>query len=408
MTEGLAGADGYANDKHARLYALWGEGGTGLLLTGNIQIDIRSLERPGNVRIEGPQNAEQLNGLRAMARAGSSGGAQVWAQLSHAGRQAAASACPAPVAPSEMAAPEMPRWKQRPSKELSGDEIMEIIARFANSAAVCREAGFTGVQVHGAHGYLVSQFLSPLTNQRTDEWGGSLDGRARFLIETLRAIRGAVGPDFSVSLKMNSADFQRGGFTHDESMRVIEMLNSESLDLLEVTGGTYEQLTMLGVDEGQGPDRQRPSTAAREAYFVEYSADSRSIATMPIMATGGFRLRDSMASSLNNGTADVIGLARPLITDPAVSSKLINGEVEETDQYENVWQLSEKEMLGLEGKDLETSKVLGPQALFYMLLYDIGDGVTPDMTRPLATAQAQLTARDGETGEAIRALLAEG
>jgi 2,4-dienoyl-CoA reductase-like NADH-dependent reductase (Old Yellow Enzyme family) len=408
MTEGLAGVDGRANEKHVRLYRLWGAGGTGLLLSGNIQVDVRSLERPGNVRIEGSPDRDQLEGLRTLARAGTAEGAHFWAQIAHAGRQAVASACPSPVAPSELPVPDMPRWRQLPARSLTEVEIQNIIGRFGNAARVCREAEFSGVQIHGAHGYLVSQFLSPLTNHRDDDWGGTLENRARFLLEILRAVRRAVGPDFPVSLKMNSADFQQGGFTHEESMEVVHMLNLETLDLLEITGGTYEQLSMLGVHGETGEDRPRPSTVAREAYFAEYSADARRIAKMPVLATGGFRRRDSMLAALNDGVADMIGLARPLVTDPSTSRKLIEGKIEEADRYEDVWQLDEDETASLDAGELEVSQALGPLSLFYMLLFDMGDGVKPDMTRPLATAQAQLSERDAEIGAEIRARFASG
>jgi 2,4-dienoyl-CoA reductase-like NADH-dependent reductase (Old Yellow Enzyme family) len=403
MTEGLADPAGRATEEHVRLYQRWARGGTGTLLTGNIQVDIRSLERPGNVVVEGPQDADRIARLRALALAGRSSGGEIWAQLSHSGRQAVASCCPSPVAPSAVPLVSSAYGDQPPPRALSQDEIADIITRFGAAAAVCREAGFTGVEIHGAHGYLINQFLSPATNIRTDDWGGSLENRARFLLEVVRAVRAAVGSDFPVGLKLNSADFQSGGFSHAESMLVIEMLNHEGLDLLELTGGTYEQLSMLGARAEAGADQRpsRASTVAREAYFAVYAAAARRVARMPIMSTGGFRRRASMIGALNDGTCDLIGLGRPLVTDPDVSAKLLAGSVDEVDRYEDVWQLSPAATEGLFGRELEHTRALGLEALFYDALFDMSDGREPCLSRPLDVAQAEVTARDEATARAI-------
>ena len=280
---------------------------------------------------------------------------------------------------------------------------MDIIRRFGDGAEVCRDAGFTGVEIHGAHGYLINQFLSPATNIRTDDWGGSLENRARFLLEVVRVVRSAVGFDFPVGLKLNSADFQTGGFSHAESMLVIEMLNHEGLDLLELTGGTYEQLSMLGARAEVGADQKpvRASTVAREAYFAVYAAAARRIARMPVMSTGGFRRRASMIGALNDGTCDLVGLARPLVTDPDASAKLLAGSVDEVDRYEDIWQLSPAATEGLSGRELEHTRALGLEALFYHALFDMSDGREPCLTRPLEVAQAEVTARDDAIARGI-------
>ena len=403
MTEGLADPAGRATDEHVRLYSRWACGSSGLLLTGNIQIDVRSLERPGNIRIEGPQDPDQMARLRALAYAGREGGGHIWAQLSHSGRQAVASCCPAPVAPSAVPLLGSAYGDQPPPRALTEDEIVDLIARFGEAAAVCREAGFTGVQVHGAHGYLVNQFLSPATNLRSDDWGGALANRARFLLEVLRAVRAAVGPDFPVGLKLNSADFQAGGFSHAESMLVIEMLNHEQLDLLELTGGTYEQLSMLGARAEAGADQKplRASTAAREAYFAVYAAAARRVARMPVMSTGGFRRRASMVGALGDGTCDLIGLGRPLVTDPDTSAKLLAGSIEEVDRYEDAWQPSPAATAGLSGRALEHARALGLEALFYAAIFDMGDGREPWLNRPLDVAEAEVAARDQAIAQGI-------
>ncbi len=212
MTEGLGDGRNRATEGHVKLYRRWAEGGAGMLLTGNVHVDRRYLERPGNVAIDGPQSAEALAALRAYAEAGTVNNTHLWMQISHAGRQTPASVSKEPVGPSDKQL-DMPGAQFGKPRALTGAEIEDVIRRFAHAATIARETGFTGVQIHGAHGYLISEFLSPDVNNRTDEWGGSLENRARLLLEIVRAVRKAVGADFPISVKLNSADFQRGGFT---------------------------------------------------------------------------------------------------------------------------------------------------------------------------------------------------
>ena len=211
MTEGLADEQNRATQKHATLYERWAHGGAGILLTGNVQIDHRYLERPGNIVIEGKQSNEQISRLRAYAEAGTKNDTHLWMQISHAGRQTPEAVAPTPVGPSDIQLKMTGAAFGKP-RPLEHDEILDIIARFAHTAKIAKDTGFTGVQLHGAHGYLLSEFLSPDINTRTDGWGGSLENRARLLIESIRAVRKAVGTKFPVALKLNSSDFQKGGF----------------------------------------------------------------------------------------------------------------------------------------------------------------------------------------------------
>ena len=171
---------------------------------------------------------------------------------------------------------------------LTKGEIADLVERWALAARVCKDAGFTGVQVHGAHGYLVSQFLSPRVNRRTDEYGGSLENRARFLLEIVAAVRAAVGPGFPVSVKLNSADFQKGGFDFTDSLQVVQWLEAASVDLIEISGGTYEQPKLLGVagQEAEEAPQVAPSTAAREAYFVDFAKAMQAEGSVPLRVTG--------------------------------------------------------------------------------------------------------------------------
>ena len=213
---------------------------------------------------------------------------------------------------------------------LTRAEIAELVDRWAVAARACKEAGFTGVQVHGAHGYLVSQFLSPRVNLRTDEYGGSLENRARFLLEIVAAVRAAVGPGFPVSVKLNSADFQKGGFDFGDSLQVVKWLEAASVDLIEISGGTYEQPRLLGVEGQEAIDEQAiaPSTAAREAYFVDFAKAMQAEVSVPLMVTGGFRTRHAMEQALASGAADVIGLGRPLCVDTDAPARLLEGAAE--------------------------------------------------------------------------------
>jgi 2,4-dienoyl-CoA reductase-like NADH-dependent reductase (Old Yellow Enzyme family) len=247
MTEGIADANNRATQRHVTLYRRWADGGAGLLITGNVQVDRRYLERAGNIVIEGPQNATQLTALEALAEAGASNDTQLWMQISHAGRQTPKLVASEPVGPSNIPVA-LPGGRFGKPRALSGDEIRDVIKRFAFAAGVAKQTGFTGVEIHSAHGYLLSEFLSPRVNVRDDEWGGSLENRARLLLETVRAVRATVGSDFAVAVKLNSADFQKGGFSFDDCLRVIEILNEEGLDLLEISGGNYEQPRLMGIE----------------------------------------------------------------------------------------------------------------------------------------------------------------
>ena len=266
MTEGLADGRNRATDRHVELYRRWANGGAGALLTGNVQVDRRYLERAGNIVIDGPQDESQLAGLEAMAEAGTTGGTELWMQISHAGRQTPALIATEPVGPSAVQLA-IPGGRFGKPRALNEDEILNIIDRFAHAAGIARQTGFTGVQVHGAHGYLLSEFLSPRANKRDDRWGGSIENRARLLLETVRAVRSAVGTDMVVAVKLNSADFQKGGFSFEDCLAVIEMLNDEGLDVLEISGGNYEQPRLLGIDglEPVFSEKVRESTRAREA-----------------------------------------------------------------------------------------------------------------------------------------------
>lgn len=289
-----------------RLYERWASGGAGLILTGNVMIDARAMTGPGGVVLE---NAHVLDRFAQWAKVARAGGAQFWMQLNHPGRQVFAAMGQPVVGPSEGAVqiPGFSKMFGQP-QAMTAPEIADVVQRFATAAALAEQAGFTGVQIHAAHGYLLSQFLSPLTNRRTDTWGGSLENRARLLLDVVRAVRAAVAPGFCVAVKLNSADFQRGGFDADDARQVVEMLNDLAVDLVELSGGSYESPAMQGT-AGEG------STMAREAYFLEFARDIAKVARMPIMLTGGFRRRAIAEQALADGIA-IVGFARALAIAP--------------------------------------------------------------------------------------------
>ena len=327
MTEGLANPGGRVSDRIIRLYQRWADGGIGLQITGNIMVDRRYRERPANIVVDGEQDEQALKGLTDWAEAAKSGGGKVIGQISHAGRQSPKAIAPEPVGPSAVAV-KLPGGLFGTPRALSVEEIQDIIRRFAHTARVLCETGFDGVQVHAAHGYLISEFLNPLVNQRDEDWGGSLENRARLLIEVVRSVRANIGRKKILSVKLNSSDFQKGGFSFADCLRVVKLLDQESIDLLEISGGNYEQPRMMGLNglEPVFEDNVRSSTRSREAYFMGYAAKVIESASMPVMVTGGFRSAEAMNAALEEGVA-MIGLGRPLCVDPDAPSKLINGEL---------------------------------------------------------------------------------
>jgi len=316
MSEVLGTIDNRATPALSTLYRRWAQGGIGLSITGNVMIDRRVLGEPNNVVLEDERDLEVF---ASWAQAGTENGCHCWMQLNHPGKQSPRTLSKETVAPSAIPfREEMRRFFVTP-RALSGGEVEDLVRRFATSAALAKRAGFTGVQIHGAHGYLVSQFLSPYHNQRDDEWGGSAEKRRRFVLEVHRAMRAAVGHDFPLGIKLNSADFQRGGFTEEESLDVIRALSEDGIDLIEISGGTYEAPVMA-----KGPRSE--STVAREAYFLEFARKARAVTKVPLVVTGGFRTLAGMAEAVREGHTDLVGLARLLAVEPDAPARLLGGE----------------------------------------------------------------------------------
>lgn len=317
MSENIAEPNHAPGQALRTLYGRWRDGGVGLCISGNVMVDSRYLGEPDNVVIE--QGAPHLEALRQWASVKQDSAMKFWLQLNHPGKQIPKYLCAAPLAPSAIPLrPPLDKMFNVP-REMSESDIRDVIARFAFAAKTAREAGFDGVQIHAAHGYLVSQFLSPHHNRRTDAWGGSLENRMRFVVEIYRAMRAAAGSDFAVGIKLNSADFQKGGFSHEDSIAVAKKLSDLGIDLVEVSGGSYEAPTMMG-------ESARASTKRREAYFLEYARDVKRGVSCPVMVTGGFRTSAFMQATLASGDVDLIGLARPLAIEPDLPNRLLSNQ----------------------------------------------------------------------------------
>ncbi|GLC26993.1 NADH:flavin oxidoreductase/NADH oxidase family protein [Roseisolibacter agri] len=315
MEENLADADHAPSAALIRLYRAWGEGGAGLIITGNVMVDARAMTGPAGVVLEDDRH---LDRFRAWAGAMRAGGGQAWMQINHPGRQTPAALAQDALAPSAIALDLGAQSKRFPvPRAMTADDIADVEHRFATTAALAERARFTGVEIHAAHGYLLSQFLSPLANHRADRWGGSLENRARLLVDVVRAVRAAVSPGFAVAVKLNSADFQRGGFSPEDARAVVAMIGPLGVDLVELSGGSYEAPAMMGASRDE-------RTLAREAYFLDFARDIAAVATMPLMVTGGIRRRAAAEQVIAGGVA-MAGIATAIAIQPDLPERWRRG-----------------------------------------------------------------------------------
>jgi 2,4-dienoyl-CoA reductase-like NADH-dependent reductase (Old Yellow Enzyme family) len=327
MEENMADYEHLPSRELFRLYQAWADGGAGLILTGKVMIDRRALTGPGGIVLE---NDKHLDRFSEWARIGRSKGAHFWMQINHPGRQMPANLGQPTVAPSAIPLDLGALSRMFPvPKELTEAEIDDVIQRFARTAVLAERAGFTGVEIHAAHGYLINQFLSPRSNKRTDRWGGSLENRARLLKNVVDAVRAQVRPEFCVAVKLNSADFQRGGFDTADARGVLEMLNAPPVDLVEISGGNYEAPAMQG-------DARDGRTLAREAYFLDFAKEMLSTARMPLMVTGGIRRIEIVERVLASGIS-MAGLASALAIEPRLPALWRQGEYAEAKLRPITW-----------------------------------------------------------------------
>ncbi|MFN7179240.1 NADH:flavin oxidoreductase/NADH oxidase family protein [Hyphomonas sp.] len=332
MEENLSAPGQVPGAQLRRLYEGWAKGGVGLVLTGNVMVTPGALTGPGGVVLE---EGTDLAPFRDWAKAAKPEGGHLFMQINHPGRQMFAAMGEQAVAPSPVPVDlgQHSKLLAQP-RALEETEIREIIVRFATTAALAEEAGFTGVQIHAAHGYLISQFLSPLVNKRTDQWGGSRENRARFLLETVKAVRARVSPGFCVSVKLNSADFQKGGFDFEDAKWVAAELNTLGLDLLELSGGNYESPAMQGHTDDS-------STSKREAYFIDFARQIAAVTTVPIMVTGGIYRKATAEAALAKDAhgfgVEVLGIGRAMAYVPDLPDQWRKGKMNDITLPEVAW-----------------------------------------------------------------------
>jgi 2,4-dienoyl-CoA reductase-like NADH-dependent reductase (Old Yellow Enzyme family) len=319
MEENMAVEGHLPGDEIFKLYEAWANGGSGLLITGNVMVDHRAMTGPGGIALELDTPLEPFKkwALSVHKKGAQQNDTHIWMQINHPGRQVYAAMGGQVLSPSNI-----PLDMGQHSKlfgqptAMTESEIEDLIQRFATTAAKAVEAGFDGVQVHAAHGYLISQFLSPLTNQRTDQWGGSLENRARLLYQVIKAIQKVLPKEAAISVKLNSADFQRGGFDSEDALAVVKELGELNVDLVELSGGSYESPAMQGIT-------QDGRTLEREAYFLSFAKEIAKHAVMPIMTTGGIN-RLATAQKVVDEGVDMIGMGRALAFNPALPNEWKN------------------------------------------------------------------------------------
>lgn len=316
MTERISDHSFNPTIYHHDLYKKWSETGAGILITGNVLVDRKHLESAGNIVFD---NENIIPKLKQWVNAGTKNGNHLWTQISHAGRQTNRLTNAHPLAPSAVKLNKIGLFG-RP-RAMTETDIRNVINSFVKAAIISKEAGFTGIQIHSAHGYLLSQFLSPRTNLRQDKWGGSIENRARLLLTIIQKCRRELGPEFPISVKLNSSDFQKDGFSETESLEVIRMLDEIKIDLLEISGGTYEKVAFFLMNEDT-----KESTKKREAYFLEFAEKVGTISSIPLMITGGFRTFNACNAALKNNELDFIGMGRPFITNLEDIPGFIQGE----------------------------------------------------------------------------------
>ncbi|MEM8707929.1 MAG: oxidoreductase, partial [Actinomycetota bacterium] len=299
MSDMLGDGAGRVTDEQCTLYRRWAEGGVALAIIGEVQTDRRFPENPGNLVAD--ESADD-RGLARLASAGEHHGSRLWPQLGHAGALAHASIA-------ERAGPSALELPELTCRALTVDEIEALPGRFAAAARRCRDAGFSGVEVHAGHGFLLSQFLSPLFNRRTDAYGGSIEARASILIAIVEAISVACGPNFAIGLKLNTTDQLDGGLVEDEALVVVDLLDATSIDVIDLSGGTYFP---------GAPSSSERTTAGPS--FADVGRRARERTSAAIMVTGGVKTRADAVALVESGAADLVGLARTMVLDPDLPS----------------------------------------------------------------------------------------
>jgi len=301
-------------------YRRWGEGSIGVILSGNIMFEYDHLEAAGNPIIPrgAPYEGERFERFKEMGAAAKAHGSLAVGQVSHPGRQVESRIQKNPVSASDVQLEgDIMGMKFAKPHAASEQEIAQFIEGWAHSAEYLEKAGWDGIQLHGAHGYLLAQFLSPTTNQRSDKYGGSLENRARLILEVAQEVRKRTSPSFVLGIKLNSVEFQDKGFNPDEAKQLCALLEQNQFDFVELSGGTYEKLAF---------GHQRESTKKREAFFLEFAElIAPAINKTKAYITGGLKTVGAMVDTLK--VVDGVGLARPVCQEPRLCKDILEGRV---------------------------------------------------------------------------------
>jgi 2,4-dienoyl-CoA reductase-like NADH-dependent reductase (Old Yellow Enzyme family) len=306
MSDSLGNGEGDPTEAQIRLYERWAEGGVALSLIGEVQGDFRYPEKPGNLVLSSQSNQEAL---QALASRGVIEGAHLWPQLGHAGALAHL-----PI--SQPKGPSALDIEGLHCNGMSIEDIQELPSLYARTAAHAKSAGFSGVQIHAGHGFLFNQFISPLFNHRTDEYGGSVEARFNIVHKVIEEVRRAVGPTFPIGIKINSTDKLDGGITNDDALEVVRILDQTSIDLIDVSGGTYFP----------GAKPSSDSSSDGGPYFIDFTRRAKEITNIPVMATGGFEKREQAVDAIASGAVDMVSLARAMVLNPQLANTWLTNE----------------------------------------------------------------------------------
>ena len=299
MSDSLADGGGDPTETQIRLYERWAEGGVAVSFIGEVQGDPRFPEKPGNL-VFGAHTNQKL--IQSLARRALIDGAHLWPQIGHAGA----------LAHLPISQPKGPSALDLAGLQCAGmsiGEVRELPDMYARTALLAKTAGFSGVQIHAGHGFLLSQFLSPLFNHRDDGYGGSIEGRCRIVLEVLNAVRRAVGSSFPVGIRINSTDKLEGGLTEVDALEVVRLLDQTSVDLIDISGGTYFPGAKASSDGSSlGP------------YFLDFARLAKGVTKVPLMLTGGFKRREQAVDAVASGAVDMVGIARAMALNPRLAA----------------------------------------------------------------------------------------
>lgn len=356
MSDSLADGEGNATNAQARLYERWAESGIGLSIIGEVQVDQRFPENPGNLVLGKDLNKQALHSLTSRA---SINGAHIWPQLGHAG---GLSYLPL----SQPKGPSTLHIGDFQCAGMSKTEVAMLPDIYANAALIAKNVGFTGVQIHAGHGFLLSQFLSPLFNHRKDQYGGSIQARCRIIVEIIDKVRSVVGRSFPIGIKINSTDQLEGGLTQGDALEAIGILDQTSIDLIEISGGFYFPGAKSSSDSAiSGP------------YFVEFARRARQLTSIPLVVTGGFKTREQALDVLSSDTVDMVGLARALVLNPELANDWLSGASDT-----------------LDFPRFDTPPEGGITAWYTMLLTELGNDSERNFTLDLSSAIRVYEERD--------------